>query len=341
MATTMGEVWQLLDSRTFGGIETHVEHLCHGLFQAGFKTRVLLLNRYGDHPLVGRLRQASVPVEALNGTGALASLMRSRRPNLLHTHGYKAGIIGRVLARTMSVPVVSTFHNGDLGTGRIRLYTEIDRLTGPLSHQIAVSASIGARIFGNHDVIENFVPLERSRDTAGDPRSIAFAGRLSFEKGPDLFCRLAESLPEFTCHVYGDGPMRADLQEQYGKVVEFHGQRDGLDQTWPEVGLLCITSRAEGLPLVALEAMAASVPVASFDVGAMSQLINHRCDGWIASAGDIKQIADHVRKHFAASTAVRKQMKSRARKRIEEQFSMKSQVPKILEVYRKAATNSV
>ncbi len=119
------DIWLLLDSRDLGGIESHVLQLSGGLRQAGLKPRVLFWADYGGHPLRAALDRAGLVHETLTGGfRSLIDALRRRRPAVLHTHGYKAGILGRLAARLTARPVVSTFHAGEPGTGKLRLYLD-------------------------------------------------------------------------------------------------------------------------------------------------------------------------------------------------------------------------
>lgn len=121
------EIWQLLDSRHMGGIETHVLQLAAGLSRQGQKTRVVFFDDHGAHPLKQQLLDQAIPMLVLDGR--FASLRRSLiryRPCLLHTHGYKAGLYGRLAARTTATRSYSTYHAGEVGTGRLALYDWLD-----------------------------------------------------------------------------------------------------------------------------------------------------------------------------------------------------------------------
>ena len=67
-------------------------------------------------------------------------------------------------------------------------------------------------------------------------------------------------------------------------------------QAWREIGLLLMPSRAEGLPMASLEALAAGVPVASARVGAMPEVIDEGVNGWLFDVGDV----DGRRRHRPA-----------------------------------------
>ena len=61
-------------------------------------------------------------------------------------------------------------------------------------------------------------------------------------------------------------------------------------EAWPQIGLLLMPSRAEGLPMAALEALAAGVPVAAARVGAMPDVIRDGENGWLFDVGDLDAI---------------------------------------------------
>jgi glycosyltransferase involved in cell wall biosynthesis len=140
------EIWQLLDSRGLGGIESHVAELACGLREVGRATRVVFLRDYGSHPLHTRLAQDGVPWEALpGGAQSLYYRLRSGQPSLLHTHGYKANLLGRAAARLLGIPVIATFHAGDRPGGWLAVYDIADRWTAFLGGRIAVSRPIRTR----------------------------------------------------------------------------------------------------------------------------------------------------------------------------------------------------
>ncbi len=343
----LNETWLLLDSRGIGGIESHVHHLARELRDRWGPARVVFYARHGEHPLLQRLDRAGIPWSFLNGTfrGLLTAL--GKGPQLVHTHGYKAGILGRFAAAFHGVPVVSTFHAGEPGAGKVRLYNTIDWMTAPLAGAIAVSPDIQEKIVGGAHLVPNFVPLPdyQAGKCTVNPGPVAFVGRLSHEKGPDLFCRLAETLseemPDTDFIVIGDGPMRAELEERYGDAVHFAGQVDNMDERWSRIGLLCMTSRHEGLPLAALEAMAHGVPVAAFAVGDLPSLIKNNNNGWLAPPGDFARLVSHIRGWSKLDGRVRAKLSAEAWRTIEIRYAAHAVMPEIIEIYRKALAGSV
>jgi len=324
-------IYQLVDSRAIGGIETHIFNLCQWLVSNGYRTQVLFLKDYGTpHPLEPKLEQANIEFKKLSGPVELYRLL-NREPCLLSTHGYKAGLVGRVCGQLCNIPVVSTFHSGDLGKGRVRVYTWLDELTASLATQaMCVSEEISERLSCPSELIPNFVATRGLSISKG--KQIAFVGRLSHEKGPDLFAEVTEGLPPCVqAHVYGDGVLRHTLQQVASHLV-FHGNVS-MEQHWHNIGLLCITSRHEGLPLAALEAMARGIPVVSFDIGALPKLISHGNNGWVINSHDISAFQHAIQSWLSTSSIDQHAIASAAQALIKRQYSSDMVCPKIVDIY--------
>ena len=327
----------LLDSSQLGGIESHVYHLARALNRQGWSTEIWFYKEYSKpHPLAPRLDHEKIKYRYLAGTFKnIYSRIKSGPPRLLHTHGYKAGVLGRIAAKLMNVPVVSTFHNGDPGEGIVRVYTWLDRLTSFISENIAVSNEIAARFKNKPVQINNFINLP-GKQVKSDS-SIAFVGRLSHEKGPDQYLQLAKHIPDQVFRVYGSGPMESQLKEHDISNIRFMGQVSGMNDQWQYVDLLCITSRHEGLPMVALEAMAHGVPVISFALGALPDLIDQGVNGWIAPQGDILEMGKLIQLWFSLPASVKSIIRNACRQTIAHSYSYEAVLPQILEVYARAA----
>jgi len=328
------QVWLILDSRSFGGIETHVVQLARGLRKYQIAVEVIFLADYGDHPIFAQLRQHQITVRVLHyGLVSLISALHREKPRLIHTHGYKAGIFGRLARLLNATTIVSTFHAGESLNGKLALYDYVDRLSSGFSHAlIAVSGPIKARLDHQCTVLDNFVSTKQQ----GFPgEQIAFVGRLSGEKGPDTFLQLSSYFGQRLFHVYGDGPMSAALKAQAGDNVIFHGHQSDMEQHWKNIGLLVIPSRQEGLPMAALEAMAHGIPVCAYNVGSLARLIDCH-NGWLTKSGDFKGLR-HAVSQWLSSSLKRKFNRSRhARKRIIVKFSDIAVMPLVIDCYNQA-----
>ncbi|WP_417347498.1 glycosyltransferase family 4 protein [Ferrimonas sp.] len=329
----------VLDGRHYGGIEAHVCQLYHGLKRSGCKVEVLLISSYPESSFILQLKMQKVAFIELNGPWhqKLSQLKHHHSQGVLHAHGYKASILCRLATLGSGYPCVTTFHNGDPGSGKLALYLWADLITSPLSLNLAVSRAIQARVGGDCRLIRNWVSQPAfCKSHFGRPFTLGFAGRLCADKGFDRYVALARSHPQFRWHSFGDGEM-ADLIE--GSGIVHHGQVSDLPQRLVELDALVLPSRYEGLPMVVLEAMACGVPVITFDVGDLSQLVDSQV-GMLIDAGDMQamsrtivQMAERPREHLL-------RMSANARERISHHWSGNDSLRLCLDLYRQCVLES-
>lgn len=328
-------LWQIVDSRAPGGIESHILELSCGLKQSGWNVEIVFIADHGPHPLKQQLDQNKIPYVCLNGsiTGLWAH-MTQHRPDLIHTHGYKAGLLARLCGLFKRIPIVSTYHAGETGSGKLALYNYLDKLSAPLSVPITVSEKIASSLPVRSFKINNFVkiPSRTPRRSTGD---IAFVGRLSPEKGPDLFCDIARQFPTLKFHIYGDGPMRDTLSNHASPNVIFHGMVD-MQKHWDNIDLLIMPSRFEGLPMAALEAMARSIPVVASAAGDLPSLITHNQNGWIIPLENTSCAVEIINQWSGLSSHRQKNIRDKARSKIAHLYSPQAVIPQIEQIYQGA-----
>ncbi len=327
----------LLDSSGTGGIERHVTILARGLQDRGLDARIVLLQDHGDTNFVKLLHAEKLAFEQLDGSWrGLRKALENISPMLVHTHGYKAGVMGRVTARLASIPCVSTFHAGERAPFPVSLYQTLDEWTAWLGASVSVSSQISRRLPFGATLIPNFIASPPSPTLSPLPAHVSFVGRLSHEKGPDLFCELArQSSRDIAFHAYGDGPMRTELEARYGDCVRFHGAVSDMQAVWRSTGLLLITSRAEGLPMAALEAFAASIPIACTRVGDLPTLVADQVNGWLFDAADNTGAQQAIDKWRACVAGPHEDLRKAAWTRAQD-FSVTKGIESLCHVYAAA-----
>jgi glycosyltransferase involved in cell wall biosynthesis len=327
-----------VDSSRPGGIESHLAGLLPALRAAGVDARLLLHADHGPHPLRDQLAATGVPHATLSGGfSALVARLRAERPVLLHTHGYKAGLLGRAARLFGGPPVVSTMHSGDLGTGRVRLYNSLDAATARLARLIAVSPALQAR-FPGATLIANGVALPPDPMPPGD--AIAFVGRFAEEKGPEVFAALARRFPDRRFVAFGDGPLHAAVAASAPPNLSLRGSVPSMAPHWAGIGLLVMPSRFEGLPMAALEAMARRVPVAAFAVGALPDLLGES-HGFLAPPGDLDGLAAQIARWGALDVGARRALEERARARIAADYGVQACAHATIALYTDVAGGGV
>lgn len=345
MTSKQSGVWLFLDSSSVGGIETHVMQLARGLVSHGIDVTLVLYQAYPDSPIPQLLQQLAetacdgqLTLQILDGRPhSLHRLIRTGpRPAVLHTHGYKAGLIGRFTGRLLGVPVASTWHAGEVPAGIVRVYDFLDRYTAPLAHlRFAVSPQIQARLPSSSVVMDNFVDLDSIVRSNG--QQLAFVGRLSHEKGPDIFLQLARQLPPHNFHMYGGGDMAQELQAAAPDNLTLHGMQTDMASVWERIGLLIMPSRYEGLPMAVLEAMARGIPVLASNVGALPSVIQSGVNGWLVPAADPDAFTEALQHWFSLSAQEKQVIQSAARDTIQKRFSATAIIPEFLRAYQSIA----
>lgn len=328
------KIWLLLDSNKAGGIESHVLQLAIGLQQYQKQVEVVFLTNYGQHPMCDALQQQGIRHRSLDGNfNTLYKALKNECPRVLHTHGYKAGILGRLAAWLSHTPSISTYHAGEISTGKLAFYDWLDRISARFADKnFAVSPQIAARLPGHVDVFNNFVNHKNLNVSTG--KQIAFVGRVSLEKGPDYFMALATIFPDINFHLYGAGPQLIALKNCALKNLQLHGQQHNMSVVWPKIGLLVIPSRFEGLPMVALEAMARGIPVVAFNVGALNLLIKPSFNGWLIEPGNLDQLSKYINLWNNYNQQQKSSMSLACINTIKKQFSTTIAIPKLLADYQ-------
>lgn len=301
-----GDLWAGAEVQAFG-LMSHLARMPDTEIAAA------LMN---DGTLADRLRSIGVSVHVLDeqNTGSLGILKRLRRvlrtcrPDIVHTHREKENILGSLANRLCgNVPSVRTVHGAKEHSGmpgwrrvRYRMITYLDRWCGIALQQrvIAVTRELGIKMaeefsLGKVAVIENGVDLEELksgirvaefRTVEPDTIHVGIAGRLVEVKRVDIFIETAALLlrgrPErsWRFHIFGDGPARPRLEQiaeqlQVGDKVVFHGHRQDIATCVAGLDALVICSDHEGMPMISLEAAALGVPTVAHAVGGLIEVV--------------------------------------------------------------------
>ncbi|MFJ2280974.1 glycosyltransferase family 4 protein [Pseudomonas sp. NPDC087803] len=298
----------LLSSGGFYGAERML--LDHCLATPG-QHQVLFLD--APPALIARFREAGVDCRGCAGPGELLRHLRARRSEqpLINTHNFKGLLFGWVAATLLRLPLVITQHGFTPRSRKQKFYTwlslqlcrtaSVDRVVC-VAESIAVlhrQASVRAEKL---QVIPNGLPaavalvsnVDRQRWLAG------YVGRLSSEKGPDLFLDalipLCHQHPQLDAVMLGDGPEREALQTRIDAAgltqrIRLPGYQTAMQPWWQQLDALVISSRTEGTPMILLEAMQAGVPVVAFAVGGIPDVLEHRHNGLLVTPADSADLA--------------------------------------------------
>lgn len=310
-----------------GGAERIVYELATRLDRERFSPIVAALDGRGEY--AGRLQKAGVEVidlEAYSRTdlgviGRLWRVLGERSIQLLHSHLFHANIIARLAARRLRIPVVSTCH---IVERRWRPWHFcLDRWTARWCRcEVCVSKAVKTyqqsrtglpddffRVIPNGiDLLRFASPLEKqaARAALNIPEEgivLGCLGRLETQKGFDLAlhamrriqARRDNSQP-LCLVVAGDGSQAGALRELAQRLeiadhVIWLGHVEA-ERVLPAFDILLCPSRWEGLPLVALEGMAAGCAVVATQTDAYPEIITPGKTGLLVPPEDPESLAD-------------------------------------------------
>lgn len=300
----------LLAPGAVGGLESVVRALATGHARRGHTVRVAAVvdSDRTPHPWVDALRSDGVEVMPLIFPGrrylreraAVEAFCRELQPSVVHSHGYRADVVGAAGARTAGVPIVSTVHGFTGGGWKNRMYERVQcrALSGfdavvsvsmPLAEQLSMAGVPRDRLH----IIPNayggrttFASPDEARRTLGVPPGVShvgWIGRLGREKGADVLIdslrRLAER--DIVVSIVGDGRERRALERLVAAngldgIVRFHGMVPDAARLVRAFDVVVLSSRTEGTPIVLLEALAAGVPVIASRVGGIPDVVTER-----------------------------------------------------------------
>lgn len=257
------------------------------------------------HPFIDQLKTFGVPVTPIvvGARGyfreyrSLEALVARLRPGVLHTHGYRADVIGGAVAREHHVPIVSTVHGFTGGGRRNRLYERVQSFALRRADAvIAVSAPLVLRLTKDgvprekiHCIPNGFAQsvdtltraAARNRlDIRAGALVAGWVGRLSREKGADVMLdALAAGDPKWHLSIIGEGEELDRLRQQAAELriadrISWHGRIANAGSLITAFDAFILSSRTEGTPITLLEAMNASVPIIATRVGGVPDVVS-------------------------------------------------------------------
>jgi glycosyltransferase involved in cell wall biosynthesis len=351
-----------------GGAETVVLGLALAGAAHGLQPTVAaLLQDSAPSPLVERLKQDGIPVHEircgrrryLKEAGMVEEVAAQCGAELIHTHVYHGDAVGYLAARRRRVPVIATVHGFTGGDWKNRLYQWTDQLllrrfdaiicvSNPVRDQLRHGGIRPERLhlIPNAYQATELYSMADARARLGLNATgpvVGWVGRLSAEKGPDLFltAMASDQLANATGIMLGDGAERAALLQQRELLglaesrLRMPGGRGDAAAAMPAFDVMVLSSRTEGTPMALLEAMSAGVPVVAFAVGGVPQVLDQN-SGWLVPAEDTAALAAAIRSVLADPEESRRRAMV-AREVVKNRYGVAQWIEQIREVYSAVA----
>jgi len=311
------------------------------------------------------------PFNDIKSFVSILRILRKSKPDIVHTHTSKAGILGRLAAWMARVPIIiHTPHGhvfyGHFGRSLSRIFLQMEKLLATITHhQIALTPeesndylNLGVSKPGKTTVIHSGVDLQqfskgakqhtRKREELGIPSDslvIGYVGWLIPIKGVtylvSAMAKVAEKYPKSLLVLVGKGDDKGEeeikLKEQVERAgleskVRFLGWRSDVDEIMGCCDIFVLPSLNEGMGRVLVEAMAAGLPIVASRVGGIPDLVEDGKNGLLVPPADASALESAI-SDLLADKKNRKRM-GKAGKKMCRPYSAEAMVEQIDDLYR-------
>jgi glycosyltransferase involved in cell wall biosynthesis len=339
-----------------------------GLDRKKYDTSVWCVTRGGE--TATELSEKGIDVKILGissyrnplNTFKLTRLLKAARPDIVHTHGYFASVIGRFAARRAGIPVLLAHVHSTYWEYKKRhllIERKLSRFTQKIiccSRAVENFVKYTEKITDNKTIViyngvdeERFFPLKSPtflRAELGMDEETAVIGTVSSltpHKGHEFLVQAASlvlgTFPSTKFLIVGDGPLRKRLENQVKDLnihpaVIFTGTRKDIAEMLSLMDVFALPSHTrEGLGIAIIEAMAAERPVVATDIGGIPEAVNHGETGLLVPPGDPEALSKAIIE-LLQNPKKAEEMGEKGRARVKEKFTTKKMLSEIENVYQ-------
>ena len=316
------KVMQIIARMNVGGPAVIVADLMRGLDSSKFEQ--VLITGYCDDNEADYLDEVATDVKATRIAGlgrsvspladlkafiGLLSTIREFKPDVIHTHTAKAGVLGRIAAIVAGRGAirVHTFHghllHGYFAPWKTKLVVLIEKFLASHTHYlVAVGTQVKSDLLkagiGHESQFRVFFPglaepkvapkneLRTSLELDSEKIYITFVGRLTQIKRPDRLLDIAK-IVSHTHHnieflVAGEGELFEPSHQRAEREklpITFLGWRKDIDALFAASDIAILTSDNEGIPLTLIQAAQAGLPIVAASVGSISDIVINKETG--------------------------------------------------------------
>ena len=325
------KVMHVLNSRIYSGAEKVVCQIIKA-FSAEDGMQMVYCSPDSDivRQMLSEQGVAFLPVDSLTPAN-LKRVIDQQKPDLIHAHDMRAGLVSALSCG--SIPLVSHIHNNAYDARGLSLKSIGYLIAGfKAKHIIWVSNSsyegyLFHKLFAKKSsVLYNIIDTEeifakKAQDENQYGYDMIYVGRLTYQKDPQRLMRLCGKLkerkPDLNVAIVGTGELEAEVKALCAELglqdnVHFLGFQSNPIKMVHDSKAMILTSRWEGTPMCALEAMALGTPVVSTPSDGMKDLIDNGVNGCLHEDDEVlvrellKIMNDPAYRQMLSENAVKK-----------------------------------
>ncbi len=354
---THKNVLQVITSLNIGGTEKFLLNILRYL-KPDYNFIVCYLKERG--PVADEIEKLAIPVFHVQGLRDLTGFIRQHSIDIVHTHLYRANIIGRIAAHAAGVAQIISSQRS-IDDWKNPWHVWLDRWTAHYARTIIANSQyardlltmrekIPAKkitvIYNGIEALQEFNDRELSEfrkkyDLQDKDILIGSVTRFHQEKGvryiPSIVQAVARQKPNVKFILVGDGPEKKKIEAKINemalsKQVRFTGFYPDAAKITSLCDVFFLASQEESFPQALLEALASGVPAVGTDVGGVKELITPRETGLLVKPQDPQLMAETIiwlLNHAPEAQA----MGDKAKIQVRNNFQLAPKIQQLKEIY--------
>lgn len=356
------KVLYLITRSNWGGAQAHVFDLMNHAVKKGNEC-ILVVGENGE--LTERAKEIGIKVcivpslvreisiyKDIKAIRDVSLIIKNYKPDLVHAHSSKAGIIGRIAAKICNIPVIFTAHGWAFtdGVSTIKrvVYLQIERIFSRLSDRIICVSEYDRQLALKHKVakeeklitIHNGVNAFEISDSNSNREKVVIIMVARFSPQKDyktLLLALKDINQPIEVLLVGEGELleyskKLASQLNLNEKVKFLGMRKDVRKLLSRSDIFVLASNYEGLPISIIEAMSAKLPIVASNVGGVSELVEHGSNGFLVPRGSVKDLNDKLNV-LITNKDLRQKMGKESYKKYKNKFTIERMLDKTFKVY--------
>lgn len=353
-------------SDSIGGASVHLLDLIPAITKLGIETELLIggkgimyeraLDLGINTTALNHLQREINLIEDYKAYQEIIAHLKKQRPDIVHLHSSKAGILGRLASKKLEIPCVFTAHGWAFTEGVSKpkrlLYKMIEKTIAPYANKIitvseydrelALQNGVGTeeQLIAIHNGVKNStIPIQPKQDEK--PCRLVMVARFDQPKNQAILLEALSRLSDLNWHLdlIGDGPNLQNCKNLARKLglennINFEGRSNEVEKFLSLSDIFVLTSNWEGFPLSILEAMRIGLPVIASDVGGVKEAVISGLTGYTVPRDDLDGLIQKLRE-LITKPSTRKKMGQEALNRYLEHFTFEEMIRKTNDVYNK------
>ena len=303
-------VLHLLNSDRFSGAENVVCQII-GMFKDSPNIEMLYCSKDGQIREALKERDVHfVPINSLNRK-EVKRVINEQKPDIIHAHDMRASFVAACACGKKTL--ISHVHNNNFDSRGLSLKSIAYFFAAKKAKHIfwVSQSSFDGYAFHKHfdkksTILYNIIDVDAlyqkmNQDVCSYDYDVTYLGRLTYQKNPQrliqVFERVVQKLPSVKICVVGTGELEEETKELCKQLnlqnnVHFLGFQSNPLKILHDSKVMIMTSRWEGTPMCALEAMALGVPIVSTPVDGLKDLVINDKNGYLSN--DDEELASKI-----------------------------------------------